>query len=202
MKYPQPVAHSTLATPLGDLLLAATAQGLAGAWFAQGQRDYPDLHTWGAARTTPLLRQAAAELAEYFAGQRTTFDVPLDLSTGTPFQQDVWRALLGIGAGSALTYGEVAEHIGRPAAVRAVGTAVGSNPLIVIVPCHRVIGRDGTLTGFGGGLGRKIALLRLEGWRIQGDAPGMSDDALRRLQARPAAPSATAASVQQAELPY
>ncbi|MFV0681175.1 methylated-DNA--[protein]-cysteine S-methyltransferase [Ottowia sp.] len=185
MKYPTPTAHTTIATPLGNLLLAATAQGLAGAWFTQGQRDFPDRSTWRPERDSPLLRQARDELAAYFAGQRLRFDVPLDLSTGTAFQQDVWHALLNIDVGTALSYSDLAAHIGRPAAVRAVGTAVGANPLIVIVPCHRVIGRDGTLTGFGGGLRRKVALLRLEGWQIAGDAPGLDNAALRRLHAAP-----------------
>ncbi len=170
MIQPLHTVHTLTATPLGDLLLAATPQGLSGAWFTEGQRGLPDWPRWGApTRGHPLLGQAARELAEYFAGQRQRFDVPLDLSGGTAFQQSVWRALLDIAAGDAQSYGQVAARIGHPAAVRAVGTAVGANPISVIVPCHRVLGSTGTLAGYGGGLGRKVALLRREGWRV--DAP-------------------------------
>ncbi len=162
--------HTLTATPLGDLLLAATPQGLSGAWFTESQRGLPDWQSWGApTHGHPLLGQAAREMAEYFAGQRQRFDVPLDLSSGTAFQQSVWRALLDIAAGDVQSYGQVAARIGHPAAVRAVGTAVGANPISVIVPCHRVLGSTGTLAGYGGGLGRKVALLRREGWRV--DAP-------------------------------
>ena len=162
MKTPAITAHTLCPTPLGDLLLGATAQGLAGAWFVDGQRDTPATEGWGRADPAhPVLAEAARQFSDYFAGRRPRFDLPLDLSAGTPFQQDVWRALLGIAGGAAQTYGEVAARIGRPAAVRAVGTAVGANPLIIVVPCHRVLGSQGALTGFGGGLGRKAALLRL-----------------------------------------
>ena len=163
MKTPDMLACSRTDSPLGPLLLAASNQGLAGAWFVEGQRDAPDASGWAAAPDHPVLRQAAAQLAEYFSGRREHFDLPLDLSNGTPFQQAVWQALLAIPCGQTTSYGELARRIGRPKAVRALGAAVGRNPVSIIVPCHRVIGADGSLTGYAGGLERKTALLRIEG---------------------------------------
>jgi methylated-DNA-[protein]-cysteine S-methyltransferase len=106
-----------------------------------------------------------AQLREYFAGARKTFDLEL-APKGTPFQLDVWKALCKIPYGDTITYAELARRIGRPAAVRAVGAANGANPIPVIVPCHRVIGTNGTLTGYGGGIERKQFLLALEGRRL------------------------------------
>lgn len=154
-------AQTTIASPLGPVLLARTAAGLAGAWFA-GQKDHPGVIAAPEAPDDPLLREAAAQLADYWAGRRQRFELPLDLH-GTPFQRDVWRALLGVSAGQTLSYSEIARQIGAPQAVRAVGAAVGRNPVSVVVPCHRIIGRDGSLTGYAGGLDRKTALLKLEG---------------------------------------
>ena len=113
----------------------------------------------------PVLCIAAEQLTAYFAGQRSDFDLPLDLSHGTAFQQAIWQALLAIPHGTTTSYGELGARIGNPAAVRAVGAAVGRNPISVIVPCHRVIGMNGALTGYAGGLHRKTALLTLEGAR-------------------------------------
>ena len=110
-----------------------------------------------------MLRQAQAQLAEYFAGTRSTFDLPLDLQGGTAFQRSVWDALLAIPRGGTTSYGVLSRSIGQPAAVRAVGAAVGRNPLSIVVPCHRVVGANGSLTGYAGGLERKSALLKLEG---------------------------------------
>jgi methylated-DNA-[protein]-cysteine S-methyltransferase len=110
-----------------------------------------------------VLQEAIRQLGRYFAGQRTTFDLPLDLQAGTPFQQQVWRALLGIASGATTSYGSLSAAIGKPSAVRALGTAVGRNPVSIVVPCHRVLGADGSLTGYAGGLERKTALLSLEG---------------------------------------
>jgi methylated-DNA-[protein]-cysteine S-methyltransferase len=107
--------------------------------------------------------QAQTQLAQYFAGQRQHFDLPLDLSQGSALQQLVWQALLEIAPGQTCSYGQLARRIGRPQAARAVGAAVGRNRLSIIVPCHRVIGSDGALTGYAGGLARKRALLQLEG---------------------------------------
>ena len=101
------------------------------------------------------------ELREYFAGARTRFDVPLD-PAGTPFQRKVWREIAAVPCGTTISYTELARRCGRPAAVRAVGAATGRNPMTVIIPCHRIVGSDGTLTGYAGGLDRKRALLELE----------------------------------------
>ncbi len=149
-------------SPLGRLLLCATDQGLAGAWFDH-QRHWPDTAGWQRADDHPVLVEAASQLGDYFAGERQRFELPLDLSHGTEFQQAVWQALLAIPVGRTTSYGALSAGIGRAAAVRAVGAAVGRNPISVIVPCHRVLGADGSLTGYAGGLERKSALLELEG---------------------------------------
>lgn len=157
-----PIFCSRSESPLGPLLLAATDQGLAGAWF-ESQRHWPNTRGWQSDDAHPMLRRAAVQLDDYFAGRRAHFDLPLDLSHGTAFQQAVWQALLAIPHGGTSTYGGLSRELGRPAAMRAVGAAVGRNPISVIVPCHRVLGADGSLTGYAGGLARKSALLRLEG---------------------------------------
>lgn len=162
MKYATSIVQTHYNSPLGPMIVAATSQGLAGVWFAD-QRHLPDHAGWPHAPAHPVLVQAVAQLDDYFAGKRTTFDVPLDLRGGTPFQQSVWRALLAIPSGRTASYGQLGRDLGRPAAVRAVGAAVGRNPLSVVVPCHRVVGSDGSLTGYAGGLDRKTALLQLEG---------------------------------------
>ena len=154
-------AQATIDTPLGPLLLARTAHGLAGVWF-EGQKDHPGELAAPVVADDPLLRAAAAQLSDYFSGRSERFDVPLDLH-GTPFQVGVWKALLGIVQGQTRSYGDIARQLGSPRAVRAVGSAVGKNPVSVIVPCHRVLGTDGTLTGYAGGVHRKRALLTLEG---------------------------------------
>jgi O-6-methylguanine DNA methyltransferase len=115
----------------------------------------------------PLVADAIGQLSEYFAGARETFTVPLR-PAGTPFQLSVWRALEEIPYGDTRTYRDIARSIGRPTATRAVGAANGQNPLPIFVPCHRVIGSNGSLTGFGGGLDVKLALLRLEGVLLPG----------------------------------
>jgi len=109
-----------------------------------------------------VLRAACQQLAEYFASERTVFDLPLGLLAGTTFQRSVWEALRAIPCGKTTSYGALARDIGRPHAVRAVGAAVGRNPLGIVVPCHRVLGSQGALTGYAGGLDRKRALLALE----------------------------------------
>ncbi len=162
MKYDTSIVQSRYESPLGPMIVAATAHGLAGVWFA-GQRHLPDHEGWPHAPQHPVLVEATAQLADYFAGRRTRFDMPLDLQGGTPFQQSVWRALLTIPRGRTVSYGHLSRDVGKPAAVRAVGAAVGRNPLSVVVPCHRVLGSDGSLTGYAGGLDRKTALLQLEG---------------------------------------
>ncbi len=153
-------AQTTINTPLGKLLLARTAKGLAGVWF-EGQKHHPEPLAIARRPDDALLRRAADLLHDYFAGKDVAFDIPLDLQ-GTPFQRSVWKALLAIPEGQTRTYGEIAKTLGAASAVRAVGGAVGRNPVSVIVPCHRVIGSDGSLTGYAGGVERKRALLELE----------------------------------------
>ena len=155
-------------TPLGQLTLAASTHGLAGAWFEDQQHRPPALcgagnAAWPSAPAHPVLREAAGQIDAYFSGALKTFELPLDLSAGTDFQQAVWQALRALPRGQTCTYGELSQRIGRPSAVRATGGAIGRNPLSVIVPCHRVIGQGGALTGYAGGLARKRALLQLEG---------------------------------------
>ena len=165
MKFKNPAAiRSThIDSPLGGITLAATDAGLAGFWF-DGQKHLPDMSAWQTGRTLhPVTARNAAQVRDYFAGGRDRFDLPLDLSHGTEFQQAVWRALCDIETGATTTYGARGARIGKPTAVRAVGAAVGRNPISVIVPCHRVIGADGGLTGYAGSLERKSALLALEG---------------------------------------
>ena len=149
-------------SPVGRLILAAADGRLIGCWF-DDQKGLPDLSTVPVQSSEPVLQRAIGQLQAYFSGQRRSFDLPLDVSTGTEFQQAVWQALKAIAYGSHCSYGELANRIGRPAAVRAVGGAVGRNPLGIILPCHRVLGADGSLTGYTGGMHRKIALLQLEG---------------------------------------
>lgn len=153
-------AQAHWASPLGAVLLAATPRGLAGLWF-DAQRHHPGPIDAPVRPDDRFIAQAVAELGAYFNGQREHFDVPLDLR-GTPFQQAVWRALQAVGRGATRSYGQIAATLGRPAAVRAAGAAIGRNPVCIIVPCHRVVGHDGRLTGYAGGLERKAALLALE----------------------------------------
>jgi methylated-DNA-[protein]-cysteine S-methyltransferase len=163
MKFTTRKIHTThVDTPLGGVTLAATDGGLCGLWF-DAQRHAPDTTGWHVNADHPVLREAAAQLADYLAGRRNAFDLPLDLSHGTAFQRGVWQALREIPHGATTSYGALGAQVGHPAAARAVGAAVGRNPISVIVPCHRVIGAGGALTGYAGGLDRKTALLALEG---------------------------------------
>jgi methylated-DNA-[protein]-cysteine S-methyltransferase len=156
------VAQATLDSPLGPLLLAATAHGLAGAWFT-GQAHHPGVLDAPEDSTNPFIQQAAQQLSAYWQdGVHSRFTVPVD-PQGTAFQRAVWQALLKIPTGRCSTYAGLASQVGKPAAMRAVGAAVGRNPLSVIIPCHRVLGSDGSLTGYAGGLERKLALLQREG---------------------------------------
>ena len=151
-----------LPSPIGDLVITASDSGLTGVWF-------PGKGPVAAARpddergpASTLLARASEQLAEYFAGTRTTFDLLLDAG-GTAFERRVWDALRTIPYGTTLSYSELARRLGDPRATRAVGAANGKNPIPIIVPCHRVIGANGALTGFGGGLDRKRWLLEHEG---------------------------------------
>lgn len=159
-------AQARADTPLGPITLAATEHGLAGLWF-DGQKHHPGPLKAPVDARQRWIAQALDELASYWLGlprqrQPAPFFVPLD-PHGTVFQRDVWNALRHIAPGATLSYGALAQRVGRAAAVRAVGAAVGRNPVSVIVPCHRVIGAGGLLTGYAGGVERKAALLRLEG---------------------------------------
>jgi methylated-DNA-[protein]-cysteine S-methyltransferase len=159
--HPKAVAHARYDSPLGPLMATATERGIAGLWF-DDQKYHPGPADVPEAPRQRWLAALGTQLRDYFGGRLRRFTVPLDLH-GTPFQQAVWRALLAIDAGDTRTYSQIAEQAGSPAAVRAAGGAIGHNPASIVVPCHRVIGRDGSLTGYAGGLPRKNALLRLEG---------------------------------------
>ncbi|HEX9301265.1 MAG TPA: methylated-DNA--[protein]-cysteine S-methyltransferase [Casimicrobiaceae bacterium] len=149
------------ATPMGPMLLVAHHDALSGAYF-EGQKYEPQIEPdWRLDPRHPVLRLAQVQLAEYFTGARTQFDLPL-APAGTPFQIQVWAAIAGVPYGKTASYHEIAFAAGRPQSVRAAGAATGRNPLSVIVPCHRIIGSDGALTGYAGGLDRKRALLALE----------------------------------------
>lgn len=152
-------------TSLGQITLAASEKGLCGLWF-EGQKHSPtdaQRQAWQTDDRHPLLQSAARQVQAYLNGQTVAWPLALDLSAGTPFQQSVWQALLLIPAGLSQSYGDLARQLGKPQAVRAVGAAVGRNPVSIIVPCHRVLGAGGQLTGYAGGLWRKQALLQLEG---------------------------------------
>jgi methylated-DNA-[protein]-cysteine S-methyltransferase len=159
-----------IASPLGTMLLARTERGLAGAWFER-QKHHPAEIDAPERADDPLLARAARQLHDYFAGESSAFDVALDLQ-GTEFQRAVWRALLHIAPGATSSYGEIARSLGLPSASRAVGAAVGRNPVSIIVPCHRVVGTSGALTGYAGGLDRKASLLRIEAERFARERGG------------------------------
>jgi len=155
------ILQCRIETPLGVLTAARSAAGLSGLWF-DGQKHHPGpLDVPEDDGRDPVLRATAAALTAYFSGRPFTLP-PLD-PAGTAFQREVWQALLSIEPGHPSTYGALAEMLGRASAARALGAAVGRNPISVLVPCHRVVGADGSLTGYAGGLARKQALLALEG---------------------------------------
>ncbi|HEX2128526.1 MAG TPA: methylated-DNA--[protein]-cysteine S-methyltransferase [Solirubrobacterales bacterium] len=151
--------YTTFASPVGELLLAGSERALSGLWMQDGERPRRVGDGW--VRAERPFATARAQLAEYFAGERREFDLVLD-PRGTPFQQGVWRALTEIPYGSTVSYGELAGRLGCPAASRAVGAANGLNPISIVIPCHRVVGTRGELTGYAGGLERKRLLLELE----------------------------------------
>jgi methylated-DNA-[protein]-cysteine S-methyltransferase len=151
--------YTTLTSPIGELLLVGDGAALHRLHMQNGRRRLPIAPRW-VARAEPFA-DVALELDEYFAGDRTEFQTPLAMN-GNPFELRVWHALREIPYGETISYGELARRIGQPGAARAVGVANARNPIAVIVPCHRVIGADGSLTGYGGGLERKRLLLDLE----------------------------------------
>ena len=148
-------------SPRGRMLLVADDQALTGVYFI-GQRYRPRIEPeWRKDERHVPLRQAKCELAEYFDGRRTRITVKLS-PQGTPFQRVVWKAIAGVGFGKTIPYAELARRAGRPGSARAVGAATGRNPIGIIVPCHRIVGSNGSLTGYAGGLAKKRALLALE----------------------------------------
>ena len=148
-------------SPQGRMLLVASDAGLSGVYFAR-QKYFPKKEkTWSRGASHMLLRQAKRQLKEYFAGKRKRFEVKLD-PKGTAFQRKIWKAISSASFGKTLTYSEIARRAGHAGSARAAGAATGRNPISIIVPCHRIMGADGSLTGYAGGLARKRALLRLE----------------------------------------
>lgn len=166
-------------SPAGPLTLTASGAGLTGLYFERDSRSHTDADY---VRDAAPFADVIAQLNEYFEGRRTAFDLPL-APAGTPFQQRVWAALRAIPFGRTTSYGELAAGIGAPSASRAVGAANGQNPIAIIVPCHRVIGKSGALTGFAGGIERKKFLLEHEGRQ-----PGLFVDRGREARNGAAAP--------------
>jgi methylated-DNA-[protein]-cysteine S-methyltransferase len=155
------LAYKIIDSPVGKLKLVASDKGLAGVLWERENAPRVALRDLAADEQHPVLLEAERQLGEYFAGKRKTFSIALDMQ-GTRFQKEVWEALLAIPFGETRSYGELAKRLGNPRATRAVGAANGRNPISIIVPCHRVIGSTGKLTGFGGGLENKAHLLSLE----------------------------------------
>ena len=154
-----------LQTPIGELTLTVSDTALTGVYFPTSRHGPPPVLSHSQDEVGPggeILARARQQLAEYFAGARTTFDLPL-AAEGTEFERSVWDALRTIPYGATTSYGEIARRLGDARTARAVGTANGKNPIPIIVPCHRVIGASGDLTGFGGGIDRKRWLLEHEG---------------------------------------
>jgi methylated-DNA-[protein]-cysteine S-methyltransferase len=154
------VTHTRIPTPLGELLLVAEDGALTGLYFP-GHRYPPDAESIGVEGDDPVFDETARQLAGYFAGERSGFELPL-APHGDAFSQQVWAILRAIPFGETTTYGSIARSLGNPSLAQRVGQAVGHNPISIIVPCHRVLGADGSLTGFAGGLERKRFLLELE----------------------------------------
>jgi methylated-DNA-[protein]-cysteine S-methyltransferase len=153
-------------SPLGQILLTANEIALTGLHFV-GEKYYPAVApAWQRNADGAILNKTAAQLDQYFAGNRQSFDMTL-APQGTEFQRTVWNALTTLDFGETVSYGQLAQRIGKPKAVRAVGAANGRNPISIIVPCHRVIGASGALTGYAGGLARKDALLKLEAMAVE-----------------------------------
>ncbi len=160
-------------SPIGSLQLIASGDGLVAVLWNDGRPGKSNLGEVVEEQHNPVLLETERQLHEYFSGQRQSFSLKLHF-TGTPFQRRVWAALLTIPYGETRSYAQIARQIGSPQAVRAVGAANGRNPIPIIAPCHRVIGSDGTLTGFGGGLDRKARLLALEQETCAAKAPDIA----------------------------
>ena len=160
-------ASSVVDSAVGRLYLAATDEGLTHILFV-AKMDREPKAVPGSGEAARIVRETERQLADYFAGRRREFDVPL-APAGTEFQRATWKALADVPYGTTISYAELARRMQRPRAVRAVGAANGANPIPIILPCHRIVGADGTLTGYGGGLDTKGRLLSLEGVDLQGD---------------------------------
>jgi len=158
-------AFKKIASPVGDLTLVASERGLVAILWENDDPERVRLAALVEQGDHPVLIEAQAQLADYFTGKRRSFDLQLDFQ-GTDFQKQVWAALLAIPFGETRSYGEIARAIGKPTAFRAVGAANGRNPISIVAPCHRVIGTNGALTGFAGGLEAKWHLLRHEGLEV------------------------------------
>lgn len=156
------IRYTVFATQLGTLYATLEGDALTGIYFEGGRHAPAIASDWHRADTAAPFRSLAAQLAEYFDGERTAFDLPL-APRGTPFQVRAWKEIARIPFGRTITYAELASRCGAPDAVRAVGAATGRNPLSIVVPCHRVMGSGGSLTGYAGGLERKRRLLEIEG---------------------------------------
>jgi methylated-DNA-[protein]-cysteine S-methyltransferase len=154
--------YRRLESPLGRLLVVGDEKGLRFLEFEKGERAFPPRKEWRRDDGFLLFRDVEEQLQGYFSGRRRRFRLEL-APEGTPFQRRVWEELVRIPYGETLTYTELARRAGRPSAIRAAGAANGRNPISIVIPCHRVLGKDGSLTGYGGGLSRKETLLELEG---------------------------------------
>ena len=153
--------YSIMKTELGDLTLVANESELIGIYFEK-HRHMPKMQkTWTLNPRHPVLLQAEKQLKEYFAGKRDTFSIPMNFA-GTDFQKKIWKEIAQIPFGKTISYGELARKAGKPKAIRAAGAATGRNPVSIIVPCHRVLGKNNAITGYAGGLDRKRHLLALE----------------------------------------
>ncbi len=163
----------TIKTPVGLLKLVASPKGLSAVLWENDDPKRIHLQPQILDEHDPILKETETQLGEFFTGKRTVFELPLDFK-GTLFQKAVWGELLKVPFGQVKTYGEIAKAIGNPKAVRAVGAANGKNPISIICPCHRIIGTNGMLTGFAGGLEIKASLLRLEQWQFKIDLKQLS----------------------------
>ena len=175
--------YTIMPSPVGFLKLVATDKGLEAVLWEDDDPGRVRLGAMTKSAEHPVLKQAVQEMREYFAGKRKSFDVDVDF-VGTDFQKAVWRALLSIPFGETRSYAQVARAVGKPNAVRAVGGAIGRNPLSVVAPCHRVIGSDGSLTGFAGGMATKQYLLTHE--QLRGDLGGADRSRRENNAAAPA----------------
>ncbi|MGB6692117.1 MAG: methylated-DNA--[protein]-cysteine S-methyltransferase [Terracidiphilus sp.] len=173
------LASKTIDSPVGQLELVASEKALVAILWENDSPERVRLDEVAKSETNPVIVLTERQLVEYFVGKRRNFTVPLDLR-GTPFQRNVWEALLAIPFGETRSYGELARRLGNPQAARAVGAAAGKNPVSIVVPCHRVIGAAGKLTGFAGGLEAKMRLLALEQNKPGRNSAGQTQEPIHR----------------------